>query len=91
MQNAFSAILGLIAPVFLAATISNATAAPPARTAEDRYIVARDAAIEKISAIYDARNSDDAARKVEEAATADLGAQMRAILNESARGLRQAS
>ena len=85
MHTAVSAILGLIAPVCLAATISNATAAPPAKAAEDRYIAARDAAIEKISAIYDAGNADDAARKAEEAASADLAAQMRAILNEAAR------
>ena len=85
MHNAFSAILGLIAPVCLAATISNATAAPPAKAAEDRYVAARDAAIEKISAIYDAGNADDAARRAEEAASADLAAQMRAILNEAAR------
>jgi hypothetical protein len=84
MQNAFSAVLGLITPILVAATISNAVAAPPLQTAEDRYIVARDAAIEKISAIYDAGNSDDAARRAEEAATADLAVQMRAILNESA-------
>ena len=76
MHNAFSAILGLIAPLCFAATISNATAAPPAREAEDRYIAARDAAIEKISAICDAGNADDAARKAEEAASADLAAQM---------------
>ena len=85
MHNAFSAILGLIVPLCLAATISNATAAPPAKAAEDRYIAARDAAIEKISAIYDAGKADDAARKAEEAASADLAAQMRAILNEAAR------
>ena len=85
MHTAVSAILGLIAPVCLAATISNATAAPPAKAAEDRYVAARDAAIEKISAIYDAGNADDAARRAEEAASADLAAQMRAILNEAAR------
>ena len=61
---------------------STAIAAPPAKAAEDRYIAARDAAIEKISAIYDAGNPDEAARKAEEAANADLAAQMRAILNE---------
>lgn len=83
MHNTFSAILGLIVPLFLAATI--ATAAQPAKAAEDRYITARDAAIEKISAIYDAGNADDAARKAEDAASADLAAQMRAILNEAAR------
>jgi hypothetical protein len=83
MHNTFSAILGLIAPLCLAASM--ATAAPPAKAAEDRYIAARDAAIEKISAIYDAGNADDAARKAEEAASADLAAQMRAILNEAPR------
>lgn len=54
--------------------------------AEDRYAAARDAAIEKISAIYDAGNADDATRKAEDAASADLAAPMRAILNEPARG-----
>ena len=85
MHNAFSAILGLIAPLCLAATIANATAASAAIEAEDRYIAVRDAAIEKISAIYDAGNADDSARKAEETASADLTAQMRAILNEAAR------
>jgi hypothetical protein len=85
MHNAFSAVLGLIVPVCIAATISNAVAAPPAKQADDRYIAARDAAIEKISAIYDAGNANDAARKAEEAASTDLAAQMRAILNEAAR------
>ena len=83
MHNTFSVILGLIVPLFLAATI--ATAAPPAKEADDRYIATRDAAIEKISAAYDAGNADDAARKAEDAASADLAAQMRAILNEPAR------
>jgi hypothetical protein len=85
MHNSFSAILGLIAPIYLAATISNAVAAPAAKAAEDRYVATRDAAIEKISTIYDAGNVDEAARKAEEAASSDLGAQMRAILNEKAR------
>lgn len=85
MHNAFSAILGLMAPLCLAATISNATAAPAEQKAEDRYIAARDAAIEKISAIYGAGNANDTARKAEEAASTDLAAQMRAILNEAAR------
>ena len=85
MHNAKSIILGLIAPLCLAATISNATAAPAAKEAEDRYIAARDAAIEKISAIYNAGNADDAAGKAEQAASADLAAQMHTILNEHAR------
>jgi hypothetical protein len=83
MHNTFFGILGLIVPLFLAATI--AAAAPLAKAAEDHYIAARDAAIEKISAICDAGNADDAARKAEDAASIDLAAQMRAILNEAAR------
>jgi hypothetical protein len=43
MHNAFSAIRGLIAPLCLAATISNATTAPAPQEAEDRYIGARQA------------------------------------------------
>jgi hypothetical protein len=42
MHNALSAILGLIAPLRLAATISNATTAPAAQEVEDRYIATRD-------------------------------------------------
>ena len=80
MHNTFFSVLGLIAPFCLAATI--AMAAPPAKTAEDRYIAARDAAIQKISAIYDAGNRDEDARKAEEAANADLLEQMRVILSE---------
>jgi len=80
MQNTFSAVLGLAVPFCLAATI--AIAAPPTKTAEDRYIAARDAAIQKISAIYDAGNRDEEARKAEEAASADLFEQMRVILSE---------
>ena len=54
MQNTFSSVLGLTIPLLLAATV--AAAAPPTKVAEDRYIAARDAAIAKISAIYDAGN-----------------------------------
>ncbi len=80
MHNALFAILGLISAFCLAAT--TAMAAPPAKTAEDRYIAARDAAIQNISAIYDAGNRDEDARKAEEAASADLLEQMRVILGE---------
>ncbi len=83
MHDAIFPILRRFAPVLLIATVTAASAAPPA--AEDRYIATRDAAIEKLSAIYDAGKFDDAARKDEEAATADLTAQMAAILGESAR------
>ncbi|WKA31735.1 hypothetical protein [Bradyrhizobium roseum] len=80
MQNTHSYVLGLTLPFVLAATI--ASAAPPTRIAEDRYIAARDAAIANISAIYDAGDRADAARKAEEAASADLLGQMRVILAE---------
>jgi hypothetical protein len=83
MNKALPAVLRLLVPLYLAAMIPHATAAP--KSAEDRYIAARDAAIEKISALYETGNSDEAARKAEQAATADLGAQMRAILDETAR------
>jgi hypothetical protein len=83
MHTAIFPFLGLFTPVLLIATVTTALAAPPA--AEDRYIATRDAAIEKLSAVYDAGKFDDAAKKVEEAATADLTAQMAAILQESAR------
>jgi hypothetical protein len=84
MNNACTAVLRLLVPLCLAATLSTASAAPSAKSAEDRYIAARDTAIEKISALYDAGKSDDAA-KAEETATADLEKQMRAILNEPSR------
>ena len=73
----------------LIATVTTSLAAPLA--AENRYIATRDAAIGKLSAIYDAGKFDDAAKKDEEAATADLTAQMAAFLTESARDDRTAS
>jgi hypothetical protein len=83
MHKAIFPFLGLFTPVLLIATVTTALAAPPA--AEDRYVAARDVAIEKLSAIYDAGKFDDAAQKVEDAATSDLTAQLGAILHESAR------
>jgi hypothetical protein len=50
-------------------------------SSEDRYIAARDAAIAKISKLYDDSRGDEAT-KADEAATADLLAQMKAILAE---------
>ena len=67
------------------AILSSAAAAPPGAALEDRYVAARDAAIAKFSKLYDAGNFDDSARKAEEVARADLGAQMAAILSELAR------
>jgi hypothetical protein len=76
-------IAALVAVAWLAATLSMAFAAPA--TPEDRYVAARDAAIEKISAVYDAGKFDDAAKAAEEAARADLLVKMKAIVNEPRR------
>jgi hypothetical protein len=63
--------------------LAQAGAAQP--SPEDRYIATRDAAIAKLSPLYDAGALDDAATKAEAAAFADLLAQMNAILAEPAR------
>ena len=62
---------------------ANAGAAP--LSPEDKYIATRDAAIKKLSPLYDAGALDDAATKAEAAAFADLLVQMSAILKEPAR------
>ena len=77
MHKVIFPTLRFFAPVVLAAVISNASAATP----EDRYIAARDAAIAKISKLYDGKK-DDEATKAEKTADADLLAQMKAILAE---------
>jgi hypothetical protein len=64
----------------LVVMLSNAGAAPLSPSLEDRYIATRDAAIERFSSIHDAGRFDDAAKKDEETARADLQAQMIAIL-----------
>lgn len=82
MHRSLVLVSRLIAVACAITALSNAGAAPLKPSPEDRYIAARDAAIEKLSAIYDAGKFDDAAKKAEEAATGDLEAQLRAILNE---------
>src|SRR5260221_3817377 len=77
MHKAIFPTLRFFAPVLLAAVIPSASAASP----EDRYIAARDAAIAKISKLYDGKKNDEAA-KAEKAASADLFAQMKLILAE---------
>jgi hypothetical protein len=62
--------------------ISNAVAAPPASSLEDRYI----AAIEKSSKLYDAGKFDDGAQKAEDATRSELHAQISAILAKPNRG-----
>ena len=83
MPRFVSLIVGLIAVAAPIAAISMAGAAPP--SPEDRYIATRDAAIVKFSRLYDAGELDDAAKKAEEAAFADLKAQMTAILGDPRR------
>jgi hypothetical protein len=79
MQNSASAVIRLAAASCLLGMLSSAHAAPV--SSEDRYIAARDAAIAKISKLYDDSKGDEAT-KAEEAATTDLLAQMKAILAE---------
>jgi len=83
LQMRKAIIAALVAVAGLAAMLTPAGAAPA--SPEDRYVAARDAAIEKFSAIYDAGKFDDAAKAAEDAARADLGAQMAAILGERRR------
>jgi hypothetical protein len=83
LQKPKAMFAAAVAVAWLALMLSHAGAAPPA--SEDRYIAARDAAIEKLSSIYDAGKFDDAAKAAEDAARADLGAQMAAILGERRR------
>jgi hypothetical protein len=71
-----------IAVACVVAMLSGATAAPLKPSLEDRYIVARDAAIERLQPIFDAGNADDAVNKAEGAVLADLKTQMTAILGE---------
>jgi hypothetical protein len=81
-MNASMLIKVLCAVTCFIAMLSNTSAAPLKPSLEDRYIAARDAAIERLQPIYDAGNADDAANKAEDAVRADLGAQMTAILGE---------
>lgn len=83
MHKSLSIILRLI--VAASAIAANAGAAPLRPALEERYIATRDAAIGKFSPIYDAGKFDDTAQKAEEAAFADLKAQMSAILGEPGR------
>ena len=81
-MRAIARLALLVCPI---AMLSSAAAAPPGAAPEDRYIAARDAAIDKFSKRYDAGNFDDDARKAEDAARGELQAQMAAILNEPPR------
>jgi hypothetical protein len=77
----FSALAGIVAVCVVG--FANAGAAP--LSPEDKYIATRDAAIKKLSPLYDAGALDNAATRAEAAAFADLLTQMSAILKEPAR------
>jgi len=71
--------------LFAILTVPNAVAAPQSASLEDRYIAARDAAIEKTSKLNDAGKFDDGAQKAEDTAREALQAQMMAVVGDSAR------
>jgi hypothetical protein len=79
MPKAISAIIRTAAAWCLLGALASANAAP--LSAEDRYIAARDAAIEKISKLYDDGKADDAA-KAEQTASTDLLTLMQSIMAE---------
>lgn len=72
----------LAAAFCLLGTLASANAAPP--SPEDRYIAARDAAIAKVSKLYNDKKADDAA-KAEATVPADLLAKIQPIVAESSR------
>src|SRR4051794_22241736 len=82
MQNARSALTRLGAACCVVGTLASANAASP--SPEDRYIAARDAAIAKVTKLYDAKKMDEA-QKAEEAARADLFVKITPIMAESDR------
>lgn len=79
MKISTLAVVRLAAALGLLGMLSGVHAAPA--SPEDRYIASRDAAIEKISKLYDDSKGDEAA-KAEELATADLLAQLKMMLAE---------
>ena len=81
MQKTFAAIFGLTTACLIG-TISSTGAVSPSPV--DRYIAVRDAAIAKVSKLYDDK-SDNAAQKTDDTVRADLLAQMKAIVGESGR------
>ena len=77
-----TAIIRLAAASCLLGTLASANAAAP--SPEDRYIAARDAAIAKITKMYDDKKADEAF-KVTELMRADLLAKLAPIVAESGR------
>jgi hypothetical protein len=82
MQKAFSAIARLAVATCLLGTLASAHAAPP--LPEDRYIAARDAAIAKVTKLYNDKKADEAA-KAEQSVPAELLAKIKPIVAETGR------
>jgi hypothetical protein len=82
MHQALSSLIRTAVASCLLAALSSANAAPP--SPEARYVAARDAAIAKISKLYDDKQPDDAL-KAETAAGADLLTLLVPIVAESGR------
>jgi hypothetical protein len=82
MHKALSTLIRAAVASCLLAALSSANSAPP--SPEARYVAARDAAIAKISKLYDDKKPDDAL-KAETAAGADLLTLLGPIVAESGR------
>jgi hypothetical protein len=82
MHKALSTLIRAAVASCLLAALSSANSAPP--SPEARYVAARDAAIAKISKLYDDKKPDDAL-KAETAAGADLLTLLAPIVAESGR------
>ena len=76
-----TAMIRLAAACCVLGALASANAATP--SPEDRYIAARDAAIAKITKLYNDKKNDEA-QKAEGAASADLLAKIKSIVGESA-------
>ncbi len=80
MRAAVAIVRGLLAGAVVAAAVAALPAAVIAASPGQDYFTARDAAIQKIKALEDAKAPDDAAMKEHHRALADLQKQMRAII-----------
>ena len=72
----------ICAAMAVAGLLSTTAIASSAAAPEDRYIATRDAAIAKLSPLYDAGALDDAATKAEAAAFVDLRSEERRVGKE---------
>jgi hypothetical protein len=82
MQITRASVIRLAAACCVLGTLAGANAAP--LSPEDRYIAARDAAIAKITKLYDDKQ-DEVAQKADAAVRGDLLLQLKAIVGETER------